>query len=101
MIKISEIPIFILLLFTLVYATIGNPDSEIWSGLYFLTNYIIMLWLFNENKSKKIRVIGISLSISIIIFITIKYFTNYAFERYYTIVPFCICILGLLKLDKK
>lgn len=101
MIKIQEIPLLVLMCFTLVYATIGDPNNPIWSGLYFFINYLTLLLLFNSHKSKTVRLIGISLSVSILIFITLKYFVSVQIERYYTIVPFLICLVGIIKLEQK
>lgn len=101
MIKIQEIPLLILMCFTLVYATIGNPDSPIWSGLYFFTNYLTLLFLYKGHKSKTVRLVGISLSISILIFIALKYLVGLQIERYYTLVTFLICLVGIIKLEQK
>ena len=99
MIKLEEIPLLLLISFTLVYATIGNPNSEVWSGMYFLVNYLIMLLLFKDHKSKIVRLIGISLSISVLIFVICKYFLGLKIERLYTLVTFFICIIGIIKLQ--
>lgn len=101
MVRIQEIPIIILMIFTLIYATIGNPNNEIWSGLYFTVNYLTMLVLFYSYKYKTIRIIGISLSISMLIFIVLKYFLDLKIERYYTMIPFLICLIGIIKLEKR
>jgi uncharacterized membrane protein len=101
MVKISEIPLILLMAFTLVYATIGNPESNTWSGLYFFVNYLTMFALFSQHKSKKIRIIGISLSVSLLFFIIIKFFFGIEIERFYTLIPFSICLFGLIKTSKK
>lgn len=101
MVKHSELPIFILMLFTLIYATIGDPNSELWSSAYFIVNYLTLLLLFKNHKSKLIRLIGISLSISILLFILLRYFCTFEIQRYYTIIPFGICIYGLYKIEKR
>jgi len=101
MVKKNEIPLLILMAFTLIYATIGNPDSELWSGMYFVVNYTTMLWLFKGHNSKLIQGIGISLSVSILVFIALRYFFHAEIERYYTIVPFIICLIGIFKLHKR
>lgn len=101
MIQKKEIPLLLFMVFTLVYATIGNPDDELWSGAYFIVNYITMLILFNNYKSKVIRVVGISLSLSVILFIITKYFVGMAMHRYYTLIPFTICLIGVIQLEKR
>jgi hypothetical protein len=99
--KISEIPIFLFLMFTLVYSVIGNPDNEIWSGAYFFVNYLTMYLLFKNEKSKLNRVVGKALSISIIVFIVLKYFFNFTYERYYTLIPFLISLYWIFKRETK
>lgn len=99
--KKQEIPLLIFMVFTLVYATIGDPNNELWSGAYFIVNYITMLILFHNYKSKTIRIVGISLSISVLIFIIAKYFVGVQMERYYTLIPFTICLIGIIMLEKR
>jgi len=99
MIRLQEIPLLVFMVFILVYATIGNPDDAVWSGLYFVVNYLTLLWLFHGHKNKIIRLTGISLSISILLFIAAKYFFELKIERYYTSIPFAICLIGLVKLE--
>jgi len=101
MIKAQEIPLFLFMVFTLIYATIGDPNNELWSGAYFIVNYITMLILFHNYKSKTIRIVGISLSISVLIFIIAKYFVGIQMERYYTLIPFTICLVGIIMLEKR
>ena len=97
--KADEIILILLMVFTLIYSTIGDPNSELWSGLYFIVNYSTLLVLFHYHRSKRIRLIGISLSISILIFIILKFFLHLNIERYFTIVPFTICLIGLIILE--
>lgn len=92
-----DIPLLILILFTLVYSLFGNPNNEIWSGMYFFVNYLTMFLLFKNEKNKINRITGMSLSISIIIFIILKYFFKFGCERYYTIIPFLISIFYIYK----
>lgn len=87
--------------FTLVYSTIGNPDSHLWSGLYFIANYLTLLCLFMQNKSSTVRKIGISLSISILIYVVLKFFFDVEYSRIYTLVPFLICIVGIFLIEKR
>jgi hypothetical protein len=91
----------LLLMFTLVYSIFGNPDSEVWSGSYFIVNYIILYMLFKQHRDKYIRIIGISLSASILLFIVLKFFFHLKIDRYYSIVPFTISIIGLLYYEYK
>jgi hypothetical protein len=100
MINLRELPLMVLMVFTLIYATIGDPENDWWSGSYFIANYLTLLTLFKSHKSKPIRKIGISLSVSILIFIVLKYFVKFNCERYYTIVPFLICLIGLIYIEK-
>jgi hypothetical protein len=103
MINIKEIPLFGLLGFTIVYMCLGSPENEIWSGLYFIVNYLILMILFHSHKNKIIRIVGISLSISILIFIVLKFFLslNVEYLRIYNFIPFSIALIGLLTLERK
>ena len=100
MVKIQEIPLLLLMLFTLVYATLGE-DTEFWNGSYFIVNYLTMFSLFYAHKSKLIRYIGISLSFTCILFNIGKYILHLDVEKYFTIVTFFICLIGVLKLEKR
>lgn len=93
--------IFLLLMFTLVYSIAGNPDSEIWSGGYFIVNYITMFCLFKNEKSKLNRIVGMALSVSILIFVVLKYFFNFEYERYYSLIPFLIVMYWIYKKEAK
>lgn len=97
--KYSEIPLAVLMLFMLVYLAVGNPNNEVWSGLYFLVNYLTQLMLFKDHKSKIIRLGGISLNVSILIYIALKYFFKYEVESYYSLIPFFICLITLLRYE--
>lgn len=99
MIRINELPLLGFLLFTLIYATVGDPNNEIWSGCYFIVNYLTLLFLFKQHRSKVIRLTGISLSISILMFVVAKFFLSMTIERWYTIIPFTICLIALIKLE--
>jgi D-alanyl-lipoteichoic acid acyltransferase DltB (MBOAT superfamily) len=100
MIKQNEIPLYILLTFSIIYSLFGNPDNVWWSGCYFIVNYLTMLLLFSGHKNKIIRIVGMALSISIIIFILLKYFFGLNIGRLYSIVPLLISIFGIYKLEK-
>jgi hypothetical protein len=97
--KYSEIPLVLLMLFTLVYTAVGDQDSEVWSGLYFFVNYLTQLWLFNDYKNKIIRIGGISLNISILIYVVLKYFLHLEVMLFYTLIPFTICLITLIRYD--
>lgn len=97
--KISEITLLSSMLFMLVYLAIGNPDDQVWSGLFFLVNYTTLLVLFKDYKNKIIRLGGISLNISILIYIVLKYFLHLEIESYYSFIPFTICLITLLRLE--
>lgn len=101
MVKLSETPLLLLLIFTLVYAVIGDPSNNLWSGFYFVINYSILLMLFFQNKSRLIRKIGISLSVSLLIFSFMKFFMEWNYDREYNIVPFIISIVGIILIEKR
>lgn len=88
-------------MFTLTYSLVGNPNDEVWSGAYFFVNYLTMFFLFSNEKSKINRLIGMALSLSILLFIVLKYFFNFTYERYYTIIPFLICLIAIYKKENK
>jgi hypothetical protein len=89
------------MIFTLIYSTIGDPNNQIWSGLYFIANYLTLLLLFWQNKTSVVRKIGISLSISILIYVVLKYFFDFEYSRMYTIIPFSVCIVGIILIEKR
>jgi hypothetical protein len=97
--KHSEIPLVLLMVFTLVYTAVGDQDSEIWSGLYFFVNYLTQLWLFKDYRNKIIRIGGISLNISILIYVVLKYFLQLEVVLYYTFIPFIICLITLIRCE--
>lgn len=99
MIEIEDLPLLGLMIFILVYSTVGDPESPTWSGLYFIAINITMLVLFSGHRTKIIRLIGISLSISVLIFVFVKYFTDYKIERWFTFIPFFICLIGICALE--
>jgi len=108
MVRKQEIPLVLFMAFTLVYATIGNPDDATWSMWYFIVNYLTLLWLFKSHKNKVIRLTGISLSVSILLSIAAKYIVpivlpswGFKIQRVYTAIPFTICLIGLIKLEMR
>lgn len=80
----------------LIYTLFGNPDNNYWSAAYFISTHLTLLLLFKQYKTSFIRLTGISLNISILIFIIIKFFGNININRWYNIVPFTICIIGII-----
>lgn len=79
----------------------GNSEDELWSGSYFIVNYLTMFILFNNEKNKVNRIIGISLSLTLLFYVFIKYFFQIDFERYFTIIPLCVSLFSIYKLEKK
>lgn len=97
--KIKEFSLIGMIIFTLIYNTIGNPDSVIWSFSWFITNSITLLILFsNYNGCKLIKFTGISLSISVLIFIILKYICKFNIDREYSLIPFIICLIYFQKI---
>lgn len=92
MFKLEEIPFWLWITFSVVYACIGDPDNSYWSGIYFSMNYIVLTWSFTVQKNKKIRDSGACMSVSFLIFCIIKFFIYPEIER------FCIFILFLISL---
>ena len=101
MVKRCEIPLLLLMFFTLIYSTIGDPNNDLWSGLYFVVNYLTLLMLFYQNKSALVRRIGISLSVSILLFVVLKFFFGIDYIRAYNIIPFSICIIGIILIERR
>lgn len=101
MVSVREIPLWLFIMFTFVYSLFGDPDSQIWSGLFFFVHYGTLLILFKGHKSKTIRLTGISLSLAIIVFVALKYILKLEVDRIYTIVPFLISLFGLIALERK
>lgn len=99
--KKRDIPLTILLLFTLIYSVFGNPENSVWSGYYFIVNYLTMFMLFKNEKSKTNRIIGMALSFSILIYVIFKFVFNLHYDRYFTLFVFIIALLSLIKIEKK
>lgn len=101
--KLEKLPIYILLMFTAVYMVADGSNSVIWNGLYFTSNYLILLLLFAQNRDSKIRLIGVSLSLAILIFIVLKFFISLEVEklRYFNAFTFLLIFAGLYKLERK
>lgn len=100
--KIEKVPIYLLLMFTAVYMLIGT-GSAIWSGLYFISNYLILAILFLGQKDKWIRVLGTSVSISILLFSVLKFFVSSDQDTlfYPNVVIFLLIAFGIYKLEPK
>ena len=101
MFKIKEIPLILLLCFTLVYSTIGNPDNVIWSGLYFITIHFTLLCLFFNYNNKLIRKIGISLNATVLFYVVLKFFFAIELFRILNLIIFTICFFGIILIEKK
>lgn len=101
MVRIQEIPLLLLLCFTLVYSTIGNPDNVIWSGLYFLVIHSTLLFLFCSYKSVLIRKIGIALNLTILFYISSKFIFKIDIFRTVNFLIFTICLLGIFLIEKR
>lgn len=83
--------------------TVGDSNSPVWSGLYFLSNYVIMILLLLDHNDKPTKLVGISLCSAIILFIVSKFFISLDVEklRYLNALTFSLIFLGLYKLDRK
>lgn len=99
--KAKELPLLLLITFTLVYSVIGNADSEIWTCAYFLVHYTTLFLLFKHHNSKIIRITGISLSVSSIVYIILNFSGLNSYKELFTLIPFTICLISLILLDKK
>lgn len=99
--RIDKLPIYILLMFTAIYMLYGS--GLIWSGLYFVANYAIMLLLFIEQKDKWVRILGCSLSLCILIFSVLKFFISLNQDKlfYFNIIIFSLIAFSMYKLEPK
>lgn len=100
--KIEKLPIYTLLMFTAVYMLFAK-DTDFWNGLYFVTNYSIMIILFYECKDKWIKIIGCSLSISILLFSVLKFFIslNQNYLDILNVIIFLLIAIAFYKLEPK
>lgn len=97
--RYNDLPLSLLLLFTIIYALKGNPNNEIWSGMYFIVNYCILLIMFFKEQSKVNRVSGIALSISMLIFIVLKYFLGLNIEKIWILVTLILALILIIYLE--
>lgn len=93
--------ILLLLFFTLVYASVGNPDDVYWSGSYFIVNYIVLFFMFSREKDKKVSYCGMALSISILIYVVLKYLFNIEIQRIFSLLLFVVSLLSIIYIEKK
>jgi len=100
--KIENIPIYALLMFTAVYMAFGK-DTPFWNGAFFVSNYAILALLFYEHKDKHVRFIGTSLSLSILLFVVLKFFISLDSEllNYLNIGIFILIAVAFYKLEPK
>ncbi len=93
--------ILFLLFFTLIYASIGNPDDVYWSGSYFIVNYIVLFIMFSRENDKKVSFCGMALSTSIFIYVVLKYFFNIEIKRIFTLLIFVVSLISIIYIEKK
>ena len=97
MFRHKEFIMFIYLSFTIAYALFGDPNIAAWSCAYFLSNYLIMLMLFNNERNKTNRIIGKALCFSMLLFVVLRYFFGFGYDRIYSIIPFVIALFWIYK----
>lgn len=100
MIKLTEIPAVLYLAFMITYLTAGDRDSQIWSGLFFCMNYIVLGVSALKYKSEIIQNVILSVSITMFAYTVIKYIFSYDFEKQFILILLVICIFGFYKLQK-
>lgn len=93
--------LLLLLFFTLIYASIGDPDNIYWSGAYFLVNYIVLFTMFSRERDNKVSYTGMALSISIFIYVVLKYFFNIEIQRIFTLILFVFSLISIIYIEKK
>ena len=99
--NLKNIILFILLGFTLVYATIGDPDNLYWSGAYFIINYVILFTMFSREIDKKISYVGMALSATILLYIVLKYFFDFEYRRLYNLLVFGVALGSIIYIERK
>lgn len=89
-------------MFTAVYMLFAK-NTPIWNGLYFVSNYSIMTFLFYEQKDRLVKILGCSLSITILIFSVLKFFISLSeeFLTYLNIFTFSLISFSIYKLEPK
>lgn len=100
--KLEQIPIYTLLMFTTVYMMFAK-DTPFWNGAYFLSNYGILTILFWQQKDKYIRILGTAISISILLFSVLKFFIslNQELLNYLNGIIFMLIAVAFYKLEPK
>ena len=99
--NLNNIILFILLTFTLLYATIGDPDNIYWSGAYFIINYVILFTMFSREFDKKISYVGMALSATILLYVVLKYLFNFEYYRLYNLLVFGVALGSIIYIEKK
>ena len=99
--NLKNIILFILLTFTLLYATIGNPDNIYWSGAYFIINYVILFTMFSREFDKKISYVGMALSATILLYVVLKYLFNFEYYRLYNLLVFGVALGSIIYIERK
>jgi len=100
--KLENIPIYILLMFTAVYMMFGK-DTAFWNGAFFVSNYAILALLFYEQKDRHVRNLGTALSLSILLFAVLKFFISLdqEFLTYLNGAIFVLIAVAFYKLEPK
>ena len=99
--NLKNIILYILLAFTLLYATIGDPDNIYWSGAYFIINYVILFTMFSREFDKKISYVGMALSATILLYVVLKYLFNFEYYRLYNLLVFGVALGSIIYIEKK
>ena len=99
--NLKNIILFILLAFTLLYATIGDPDNVYWSGAYFIINYVILFTMFSREFDKKISYVGMALSSTILLYVLLKYLFNFEYHRLYNLLVFGVALGSIIYIERK
>lgn len=100
--KIQNVPIYLLLMTTAIYMMFAK-NTLVWNGVYFVSNYAIMTFLFLNIKEKYVRILGASLSSTILLFSILKFFIS--LDEFYldiiNIFTFLLIAFSLYKLEPK
>ena len=99
--NIKNIILFILLIFTLVYSAIADPDNIYWSGSYFIVNYVILFTMFSREFDKKISYVGMALSSTILLYVLLKYLFNFEYHRLYNLLVFGVALGSIIYIERK
>lgn len=98
----EKIPVYTLLMFTAVYMLFAK-DTDLWNGLYFVTNYGMLILLFMQQRDKWTRILGTSVSMCILLFAILKFFISLDQKNlnYWNVITFTVIALALYKLEPK